>query len=79
MILILLLVLLVVSLISCSSTSVITADDYPRIDGVVQVQDDEIVLALTDVTPIIMQIDAGKKLLQYLTDLRDWGLYHYEY
>lgn len=45
--------------------------------AVVQVIDESIILQFDDVSPIVMQVDSGKKLLSYITNLRDWGLYHY--
>jgi hypothetical protein len=64
------------SLISCESTSVITKDEYPKMGAVVQVIDDKISLEFPAVEPIIMSRNSGAALLTYITNLKDWGLYH---
>ena len=68
--------LLLASLISCSSTSVIAQEDYPRMGATVQVIDDKISLEFPAVEPIVMTRSSGAALLTYITNLRDWGLYH---
>jgi hypothetical protein len=64
------------SMISCSSTSVIAQEDYPRMGAVVQVIDDKIYLEFPAVEPIVMSRNSGSALLTYITNLKDWGLYH---
>lgn len=67
-----------VLLTSCSSTVDISKSDYPRLQAVVKADSDNILLIFPENEPIVMSQGSGKMLLKYLTDLRDWGLYHYD-
>lgn len=69
--------LLVVSLISCVKTSGISATPWPLLPAILTVENSGLVMQFENEEPIFMTTGAGKQLLKYFVDLKDWGLYHY--